>query len=82
MRAFGADALSVFDADSESVDSPDPHVRAAPIHYAFLSRRIPVYEQLFNVEKTLGHDRMFFVGAPLNIKGGDGMLVRPPVFVY
>jgi len=82
VRAFGTDALSVFDADSEPVDSPDPHVRAAPIHHAFLSRRIPIYEQLFNVDQTLGHDRMYFVGAPLNIKGGDGMLVRPLVLVY
>jgi len=25
---------------------------------------------------------MFFVGVPLNIKDGDGMIVRPVVFVY
>jgi len=25
---------------------------------------------------------MFFVGVPLNINGGDGMMVRPVVFVY
>lgn len=26
--------------------------------------------------------RLFFVGAPLNMKDGDGMMVRPVVFVY
>jgi kynurenine formamidase len=82
VRAFGTDALSVFDADAGPVESTDPHVRAAPIHHAFLSRGIPIYEQLFNVTQTLDHDRMYFVGAPLNIKGGDGMIVRPVVFVY
>ena len=82
VRAFGTDALSVFDADAGPVESTDPHVRAAPIHHAFLSRGIPIYEQLFNVMQTLDHNRMYFVGAPLNIKGGDGMIVRPVVFVY
>jgi kynurenine formamidase len=46
-----------------------------------LSQGIPFYEQLFNVEELLGHERMFFVGAPLNIEGGDGMIVRPVVLV-
>lgn len=82
VRAFGTDALSVFDADSPPVDATDPHVRATPIHHTFLSRGIPVYEQLFNVGQTLEHDRMYFVGAPLNIQDGDGMIVRPLVFVY
>ena len=41
-----------------------------------------VYEQLLNVDKLLGKEKMFFVGVPLNIKGGDGMTVRPVVFVY
>jgi kynurenine formamidase len=34
------------------------------------------------MEKLLGNEKMFFVGVPLNIKGGDGMIVRPVVFVY
>jgi kynurenine formamidase len=80
--AFGTDGPSVFDAHSGTVDSPDPHVRAAPIHHAFLSKGIPIYEQLFNVAQTLAYDRMYFVGQPLNIEGGDGMIVRPLVFVY
>lgn len=52
------------------------------IHHSFLSRGIPVYEDLLNLDKILDKGRMFFVGVPLNIKGGDGMLVRPVVFVY
>ncbi len=82
VSAFGTDALSVFVEGGEPVGSTDPHVQALPIHYAFLSRGIPLYEQLFNVGQTLGHERMYFVGAPLNIKDGDGMIVRPLVFVY
>ena len=52
------------------------------IHDAFLSRGIPVYEQLLNLDRLLGKDRLFFVGVPLNMKDGDGMMVRPAVFVY
>ena len=52
------------------------------IHHALLSRGIPAYEQLLNLNKLLGKEKMFFVGVPLNIKEGDGMLVRPVVFRY
>jgi kynurenine formamidase len=30
----------------------------------------------------LGKENMLFVGAPLNIKDGDGMMVRPVVLIY
>ena len=56
--------------------------RAVPIHHSFLSRGIPVYEQLFNVDQLLDKGNMYFVGVPLNIREGDGMIVRPVVFVY
>ena len=83
VRAFATDAFSVANLqDSSAIDSDDPTERAIPIHHAFLSRGTPIYEQLFNVKKTLGNERMFFVGAPLNIRDGDGMIVRPLVFVY
>ena len=73
VRAYGTDAFSV-----ESLAD-----MAMPlIHHSFLSRGIPIYEQLFNVEALLGKQRMFFVGVPLNIQNGDGMIVRPVVFVY
>ncbi len=83
VRAFGTDSLSVASlAEEAPIESENPVARAVPIHHAFLSRGIPVYEQLFNVERLLDKERMFFVGVPLNIPGGDGMLVRPLVFVY
>ncbi len=81
--AIATDAFSVANLqDRTPVDSDDPAVKAVPIHHAFLSRGIPIYEQLFNVAQTLGKERMYFVGAPLNIRDGDGMIVRPVVFVY
>jgi kynurenine formamidase len=73
VRAYGTDAFGV-----ESLAD----MRMPLIHHSFLSRGIPVYEQLFNLEALLGKQRMFFVGVPLNIRNGDGMIVRPVVFVY
>src|SRR5690606_24579466 len=37
------------------------------IHQSFLSRGIPVYEQLLNLDRLFGRERMFFVGVPLKI---------------
>jgi len=73
VRAFGTDAYSVDAVE----DATWPN-----IHHPFLSRGIPVYEELLNVDKLLGKQRLYFVGVPLNIKSGDGMMVRPIVFVY
>ena len=73
VRAFGTDAYSVDAVE----DSAWPN-----IHHSFLSRGIPVYEELLNLDKLLDKGRMYFVGVPLNIKSGDGMMVRPVVFVY
>ncbi len=83
VRAFGTDAFSVANLqDTSAVDAESATARAVPIHHSFLSRGIPVYEQLFNVDQLLGKENMYFVGVPLNIRGGDGMIVRPVVFVY
>jgi kynurenine formamidase len=73
VRAFGTDAYSVDAVE----DTAWPN-----IHHSFLSRGIPVYEELLNIDKLLSKHRMYFVGVPLNIKSGDGMMVRPVVFVY
>jgi len=73
VRAYGTDAFSV----ESNADLSTPM-----IHQTFLTRGIPLYEQLFNVDKLLGKTRMYFVGTPLNIKDGDGMMVRPVVLVY
>ena len=81
--AFGTDAFNLDSDDNPTVvDSELAIERIAPIHYAFLTRGIPVFEQLFNVGKLLDKQNMYFVGPPLNIKDGDGMIVRPVVLVY
>jgi len=73
IRAFGTDAFSI---DSlQDISSPS-------IHDSFLGSAIPAYEQLRNINELNAEDRMYFVGVPLNIKDGDGMIVRPVVFVY
>lgn len=73
VRAFGTDSFSV-----DSLQDTSPPL----VHDAFLGRGIPAYEQLQNLDLLLNESRMYFVGAPLNIQGGDGMVVRPVVFVY
>ncbi len=83
VRAFGTDALNVESmTDQSPVPSDNEVARIIPGHHAFLSKGIPIFEQLVNVNKLLGKNSMFFVGAPLNIKDGDGMMVRPLVLVY
>lgn len=73
VRAVGTDAFSI-DAVGD--------LRQPSIHQAFLPREIPIYEQLFNVDGLVGKNNAFFVEVPLNIKDGDGMIVRPVVFIY
>jgi kynurenine formamidase len=68
--------------DTRPVDADALLARAAPNHEAFLSVGIPIYEELFNLDRLLGKEKMFFTGVPLNIENGDGMMVRPVVFVY
>jgi kynurenine formamidase len=83
VNAFGTDAFSVDTSDdNDPINSESSTAQAVPVHHAFLSRGIPIYEQLFNVGKLLNKQNMYFVGAPLNIKNGDGMIVRPIVLVY
>ncbi len=83
VKAFGTDSFNVESDDNPTeVISKTALQRLAPIHYEFLSKGIPVYEQLFNIDKLLNKKRMLFVGQPLNIENGDGMIVRPVVFVY
>ncbi len=85
IRAYGTDAYSVDTDDPTPVEAESAAGRAIPIHHAFLSRAIPIYEELFNMDKLIGRpqsDALYFTGVPLSIEGGDGMLVRPVVFVY
>ncbi len=83
IRAFGTDTFAVDSLTDESPVVADSEIaRTMPVHYSFLSRGIPVYEQLMNMDRLLGKSNLFFVGVPLNIANGDGMIVRPGVFVY
>ena len=83
IRAFATDSFTVgvSPGDRPAVPSPDP-LDLIPVHHAFLSRGIPIYEQLLNVGQLLDKERMLFVGVPLNIQDGNGMNVRPVVFVH
>jgi kynurenine formamidase len=76
---FGADC---FNETNDPIANDSPIAQAVPIHYSFLSREIPIFEQLVNVEKLISKKDMLFVGVPLNIKDGDGVLVRPVALVY
>lgn len=83
VRAFGTDAASVHSfTDETPVEAETAIARAIPVHHAFLSRGIPLYEALFHVEQLLGKENLYFVGPPINVKDGDGMLARPYVLVY
>lgn len=83
IRAFATDAFSVENMQEQAqVESNNLTAQVVPIHHSFLSRGIPIYEQLFNVESLIGKENMFFVGVPVNVRDGDGMIVRPVVFVY
>jgi kynurenine formamidase len=81
--AVGTDAFNVESlTDQRPVLADNEGAKVLPGHYAFLSRGILLYEQLVNVESLLDKENMYFVGVPLNIKDGDGMIVRPVVLVY
>ena len=82
VRAYGTDSWSVGNLQAAPADGDTDISRLIPIHHAFWSRGIPAYEELFNVDTLLGKENMLFVGAPLNIENGDGMIVRPVVLVY
>jgi len=83
VRAIGTDSQSLYSMQAtEPVEADTVLARAAPIHETFLSRAIPIYEELFNVDQLLDRENMYFIGVPLNVKDGDGMMVRPVVFIY
>jgi kynurenine formamidase len=82
VRAFGTDCIVENVPDQSPVNTDNPVAKVIPGHHAFLSVGIPVYEHLVNVHSLLDKSNMYFVGVPLNIKDGDGMMVRPVVLVY
>ena len=83
IRAFGTDAFAVDSlTDERPVVADSAAARTMPAHYSFLTRSIPAYEQLMNMDRLLGKRDLYFVGVPLNIANGDGMIVRPVVFIF
>jgi kynurenine formamidase len=76
VKAFGTDALS---ADVWGLRGL-PYEES--VHHVFLSRKIPIIEQLTNVEALSAVQQSVFVGLPLKIKDGDGSPIRAAAFVY
>lgn len=85
IKAFATDAFSVdnmamlyekFGAGKKGYEI------LAPNHHSFLSKEIPVYEQLENLDKILSLKNAVFIGLPLKIKGSNASPVRALVFDY
>jgi kynurenine formamidase len=55
-----------------------------PVHHAFLSREIPIIEQLVNLDAIAGEDEVIFVGFPLKVaaNAGDAGVMRAAALVY
>jgi kynurenine formamidase len=55
-----------------------------PVHYAFLSRRIPIIETLVNLNVIAGEKKVVFVGFPLKTSGkaGDAGPMRAVALIY
>lgn len=54
----------------------------APTHHAFVSRGIPVFEELEHLDSLLTERSAIFVGFPLKIKNGDASPVRAVALIY
>ena len=76
--AFSSDSVSTYQAAADQ--GKTLYADLFPKHYAFLANDILIYEQLQNVDELLGLRDLYFVGVPVNIAGGNGMVVRPIVF--
>ena len=53
-----------------------------PEHHAFLSRGIPNFEGLTNVESLLGEKNAVFVAFPIKLENGNGAPVRAAALIY
>ena len=56
----------------------------APVHYAFLTRGVPIIEGLQNLEAITGHKEVVFSGFPLKTTGkaGDAAPLRAVAMIY
>ncbi len=59
IRAIGTDAHSLYTYDDDRPIETDSLLgRVAPVHESFLSRDIPIYEELFNIDRLLGKENI------------------------
>jgi kynurenine formamidase len=85
IKAVGTDAYNVesvtrmYDSIAQSLTG---YEALAPIHHVFLTREIPVFEQLENLNELLGIGEFVFVGFPLKVVDGDGSPVRAAALIY
>ncbi len=85
VRAFATDALgveSVVAMYQAMAEGAKGYEALAPLHHAFLTREIPVFEQLENLEQLIGLESFVFVGFPLKVKGSNGSPIRAAALVY
>ena len=85
IKAFATDGFSVDSMTKlyeELAAGKKGYKELGPNHYSFLTKGIPVYEALENVDKILDLKNAVFVGLPLKIKGSNASPVRAVVFVY
>ncbi len=85
VQAVGTDALSVeciscfFSGGQQGATG---YENLLPVHHAFLTRGIPVFETLVNLEALIDEEYAVFVGFPLKVKDGDGSPIRAAALVY
>jgi arylformamidase len=85
VKAFATDAFSVenvarmYEAMAEGVTG---YEGVAPLHRTFLTREIPLFESLENLEELVGVNNFVFVGFPLKVKGSDGSPIRAAALIY
>ena len=85
VQAVGTDGLSLeciscFFSGSKQVATG--YENLLPVHHAFITRGIPVFETLVNLEALIGEEYAIFVGFPLKVKHGDGSPIRAAALVY
>ncbi len=85
VKAFATDAFSVesvarmYEAMAAGVTG---YEGMAPLHRTFLTREIPLFEALENLEGLVGLGDFVFVGFPLKVKGSDGSPIRAAALFY
>ncbi len=85
VKAFATDAFAVesvarmYEAMAEGVTG---YEGMAPLHRTFLTRELPVFEALENLEELVGLGDFVFVGFPLKVKGSDGSPIRAAALIY